>query len=323
MTNFQVYKKTLSFSFISFFIGIFELVLVSGLSIGGYFVMNQSNDKAIAGLAIGFLLSIALVVLIHIFIVNRIKAAQVGMMAKGVVDGKLPDKIVSSGWADVKGRFASLTLFFMVIGAIKGAFRQVGRTANRVGTIVGGDVGGGITSAIDGAIQVLIGYLSDCCLGWVMFNREKGVAKAACEGTVIFFKHGKTLIKNIGRIVGLGLLSFVVVGGALFGLSFVIFSQFPQVFQNLAHEIAEIGVRGESEIPAFLTNPTVLTAVAAGIAGIVLWSMLHSLLVRPFILVGVLRNFMNSGLNEQITNADFDELEKKSLKFSKLRSRMA
>lgn len=323
MTNFQVYKKTLSFSFISFFIGIFELVLVSGLSIGGYFVMNQSNDKAIAGLAIGFLLSIALVVLIHIFIVNRIKAAQVGMMAKGVVDGKLPDKVVSSGWADVKGRFASLTLFFMVIGAIKGAFRQVGRTANRVGTIVGGDVGGGITSAIDGAIQVLIGYLSDCCLGWVMFNREKGVAKAACEGTVIFFKHGKTLIKNIGRIVGLGLLSFVVVGGVFFGLSFVIFSQFPQVFQNLAHEIAEIGVRGESEIPAFLTNPTVLTAVAAGVAGIVLWSMLHSLLVRPFILVGVLRNFINSGLNEQITNADFDELEKKSPKFSKLRSRMA
>ena len=322
MTNFQVYKKTLSFSFLSFFVGLIELLLVAGLSIGGYFILDNSTDRALIGLVVGFLISIILVVLIHIFIINRLKAAQVGMMAKGVVDGELPDHVISEGLAEVKGRFARLTAFFIVTGAIKGVFRQLGRAINKVGTALGGDVGNGITSAIDAAIQVLIGYLCDCCLGWVMYNKKKGVTVAACEGAVIFFKHGKTLIRNIGRIFGMGLLSFAIIGGAFFGISYLIFNQlFPQVFIDLANEIKEVGVRNASEVPEFLTNPTLLTMFACGIIGVVLWSMLHSLLIRPFILVGVLRNFMNSGLKEQITDADFDELEKKSPKFAKLRTR--
>ena len=321
MNNFQVYKKTLVFSFISFGVGILELLLVIGLSIGGYFIMNKSNDMAILGLVFGFLISIILVVLIHLFVINRLKAAQVGMMAKGVVDNELPDNVVSAGFAEVKGRFARLTAFFIVTGAIKGVFRQLGRAINKVGTAIGGDVGNGVTSAIDAAIQTLIGYLCDCCLGWVMYNKEKGVTEAACEGAVIFFKHGKTLIRNIGRIFGMGILSFVVIGGAFFGISYLIFNQFPQMFVDLGNEIAEIWTRNGSVAPEFVNNPTMLTLFVCAIIGIVIWSMLHSLLVRPFILVGVLRNFMNSGLKEQITAADFDELEKKSPKFAKLRSR--
>lgn len=323
MTNYQVYKKTLSFSFISFFAGIIELVLVIGLSVGGYFLMDKSNDMAIIGLVIGLIIGLVLVALIHIFVINRIKAAQVGMMAKGVVDDTLPENVVSQGLAEVQGRFAKITLFFMVVGAIKGIFRQIGRSINKAGRAIGGDVGDGITSAIDSAIQVLIGYLSDCCLGWVMYQKEKGVVKAACEGAVIFFKHGKTLIRNIGRIFGMGLLSFVLVGGAFFGISYLIFSHLPQIFTNLANEIAEIGVRNSSEIPEFLTNPTTLTLVVCGIIGVLIWSMLHSLLIRPFILVGVLRNYMNSGLNEQITEADMQELENKSPRFAKLRNKEA
>ena len=72
MTNYQVYKKTLSFSFISFFAGIIELVLVIGLSVGGYFLMDKSNDMAIIGLVIGLIIGLVLVALIHIFVINRI-----------------------------------------------------------------------------------------------------------------------------------------------------------------------------------------------------------------------------------------------------------
>ena len=318
MNNFQVYKKTLVFSFVNFFIGFVALGLVAGSCIVGFIVMNDTTDRALIGLAVGLVIGIVLAVLISIFITNRIKAAQVGMMAKGVVDNELPDNVFSAGLADVKGRFAKITVFFMVTGAIKGIFRQLGRAINKLGTAVGGDVGNGITSAIDTAIQTLIGYLCDCCLGWVMYNKEKGVAQAACEGAVIFFKHGKALIRNIGRIFGMGILSFVIVGGGFFGIAYLIFKNFPQMFESLSKEIIEFAQRNEFEIPEFVSNTTTLTIFVCAVIGIVLWSMIHSLLIRPFILVGVLRNFMNAGLKEKVTEDDFKMLDGKSAKFAKL-----
>ena len=321
MTNFQVYKKTLPFSFLNFFVGILELLLVTGLATIGFFVMNKTTDRALIGLVMGLVLGMLLLIPIHLLVVNRIKAAQIGMMAIGVVDGTLPDNIVSEGFKEVKGRFARITVFFIVTGAIKGIFRQLGRALNKLGTAVGGDTGNAVTSVIDTGIQTVIGYLCDCCLGWVMYNKNKGVGEAACEGAVIFFKHGKTLIRNIGRIFGMGILSIVVIGGAFFGLSYVIFMNFPTMFEDLAKEITEFGTRNDIDIANFIKDPMTLRIVVCAIIGVVFWSLLHSLLIRPFILVGVLRNFMKSGLEEKISDADFDLLASKSPKFQKLRNR--
>ena len=322
MTNFQVYRKTLSFSLVNFLIGLVELAILVGACIAGFYLMNTTNDRALIGLVIGLVIGIIIVILMNIFVNNRIKAAQLAMMARGVVDGELPDNIFRSGIKEVNERFAKITLFFMVTGAIKSMFRQLGRAINKLGTAVGGDVGNSVTSVIDSFIQTVIGYLADCCLGWVMYNKEKGVANAACEGAVIFFKHGKTLIRNIGRIFGLGFLSLLIVGGAFFGLSYLVSNQFPQLFQSLANEILETARRNNGEVAEFLTNPTILMLFASGIIAIIFWSMIHGLLIRPFILVGVLRNFMASGLKEQITEADFDILDSKSPRFAKMRARM-
>jgi len=46
--------------------------------------------------------------------------------------------------------------------------------------------------------------------------------------------------------------------------------------------------------------------------------MIHSTFVRPFILIGVLRNFINSGKEEKISESDLKELDQKSKKFAKL-----
>jgi MFS superfamily sulfate permease-like transporter len=154
-----------------------------------------------------------------------------------------------------------------------------------------------------------------------MYHKEKGVAEAACEGAVVFFKHGKALIRNVGRIFGMGFLSLAIIGGGLFGIGYFVFTKFPQAFTNLANEIAELNVRHELDLPEFLTNPQTLIIAIAAILALILWSMIHSLLIRPFILVGVLRNFMDAGLKENITEEDMEELSKKSPKFAKLRKR--
>ncbi len=321
MSNFQVYKKTLSFSLVNFLVDLLSLFIVLGAATGGFFLFEKYTGKAIIGLAVGLVVGIILVVLIGIFIGNRIKAAQISMMTKGVVDGKLPDNVFHEGFNEIRGRFGSITVFFLITHLIKGVFRQIGRGLDRVGRAVGGDVGESVTSIINTAIQVLIGYLCDCCLGWILYRKDVNPFKAGCEGAVIFFKHGKTLIRNIGRIFGMGLLSLVVVAGGLGAILYLIFRQFPDMFNSLSKELIEIATRLDGEIPAWITDPKNLTIFVAVIIAVVIWSILHSVLIRPFILVGVLRNFMAAGIKDIPTEQDFAELENKSPKFAKMRSR--
>lgn len=324
MTNFQVYKKTLPFSFISFGLGLVSLVVLAGCTAAGYFIGGQPAERALIGLIIGLVVGIIFAVAFDYLVLNRVKAAQIAMMTKGVADNKLPeDHVVKAGYAEVRGRFAKITAFFFVTNVIKNMFRQIGRLTTRVGNMVGGEAGGTVASAIDSAVQILLGYLCDCCLGWVMYRKDEGVATAACEGAVIFFKSGKTLFRNIGRIFGMGLLSFIVVGGALFGgLCAITFLGFPGMFDQLSKTILEALTDADQQFVAIISNPTYLGLFACGIAAIVLWSMIHSVVGRPFILVGVLRNFVAVGLKDKPTEADFKELEKKSPKIASLRAKL-
>lgn len=320
MTNFQVYKKTLAFSFIQFGVSVISVALLVGSAVLGYIIADNGTDsRAFIGLGIGLLIGIAFVFFISYFVANRVKAAQVGMMTIGVADNKLPDHVVKAGFGELKGRFSKITGFFIVTNLIKGAFRQIGRTMNKLGTAIGGDTGNAITSVIDSAIQILIGYLVDCCLGWVMYRKDQGVIVTAAEGAVIFFKSGKTFFRNVGRIFGMGIASFLLIGGAFFGIFFLIFSQFPALFETLSNEIVEFATRTEwTDMPEWIHNPTILMIVLCAFAAIILWSMVHSVVGRPFVLVGVLRNFVAAAQKEKPTEEDMKSLERKSPKFSKL-----
>ena len=243
------------------------------------------------------------------------------MMVKGVTEGNLPKHTFSEGFKEIRGRFGRITVFFFITNIIKGIFNQLGRAMNQLGTAVGGQVGGSITSVIDSAIQTLVAYLCDCCLGWILYRKEENPFKAGCEGTVIFFKHGKTLLRNVGRIFGMGLASFVIIGRAVFGALYLIFMQFPQMFVSLANEIIEATTRGGGEVPEFFQNPTTFMIFVAAIGALVIWSMFHAMLIRPFILTGVMRNYMQAGIADMPTEADFADLENKSPKFRKLRNK--
>ena len=316
MTNFQVYKKTLSFSLVMFLVGIISLVAMAGLMTGGYFVGD------LIGLAIGFLIGIVLIILVNIFVNNRIKAAQIAMMTKGVVEGSLPERTFQEGFKEIKGRFGKITAFFFITGAIKGVFRQLGRVITGAGKAIGGQAGESVASLIDSAIQTLIGYLCDCCMGWILYRKEVDSFRAGCEGAVIFFKRGKTLLTNIGRIFGIGLVSFLLVGGAFTGIFYLVFNSSPAMFNSLSTTIYQFLESGEGEISPWMYDPAFLKFYISLIFGLILWSSFHSVLVRPYILVGVLRNYMAAGQKEIPTEADFEELDRKSPKFAKLHNRI-
>ena len=300
-----------------FVLDLFSFALFIGSCTLGFVIgMNVSNDgvAALLGLFVGLMLGIIITSLINIFVRNRIKAAQIAIMVKGVTEGQLPERAFKEGFNEIKGRFGRITAFFFITNAIKGIFRQIGRTVNRVGTALGGQAGDTVTSVIDSAVQTLIAYLCDCCLGWILYRKEVNAAKAGCEGAVIFFKHGKTLIRNIGRIFGMSILSFLVIGGAFTGIGYLILSNLPQATKAISDAIIAAG----GDVPEFVYSTTTLSLVISLVGAIVLWSMFHSMLVKPFILVGVMRNFMTAGIANMPSESDFAMLDSRSSRFAKL-----
>ena len=320
MTNKQIYWKTLTFSLRKLFIDLIALVAVGAFATLGFVLMDRYNSEGLVGLLIGLIVGIIIIAIIMHFIGYTYKAGQIAMMTKGVTEGTLPDHVYREGKKAVKERFGTVAVFYLVTNAIRSIFNALARGINALGKAVGGERGGQVADAVNSAIQVVIGFLCDCCLGWVFYRKEVSAAKATCEGAVIFFKHGKTLIKNVGRIFGMGLLSLLLIGGALFGVGYFIFLQFPQTFELLAGEISQMDISTDAQIAQYLQDPKTLTIIAAAVIAVIIWSFIHSTFVRPFILVGVLRNFTAEGIKDIPTEESFSVLDGKSAKLAKLRA---
>ena len=324
MSNKEIYSRTLGFSVRRLLYDILAFIVLGALSIAGFMIAEKAADKGLVGLVIGIIVGIVAVVIILRYVSYAFKAGQIAMMTRAITTGSLPDDVIGEGKRVVKRRFATVALFFAATGVIKGIFQQLGKALTGVGKAVGGDSGETVASVIDTAIQVVVAYLCDCCLGWVFYREDENAAKATCEGAVLFFKHGKPLARNLGRVFGMGLASLLVIGGVLAGIFYLILSAFPAFFTMLAGEIAQIAATEDgSKIPEFLTRPETLTIAAAVLAGVIVWNIIHGAFVRPFVLTGVLKNYMESGMNDVPTETSFAMLDSKSDKFAKLHGQLA
>ena len=323
MDNKEIYKRTLTFSLRRFLWDLGSIIVLVVFTAAGFVVADKLSGNGLIGLLVGMVIAIIAIAIASHFVSYVFKAGQIAMMTKGVTEGKLPEDVYGEGKKIVKERFLTVAAYYAVTSAIKGIFNQLGRVITAVGEKVGGDAGGSIGSAISSFIQTVVRYLCDCCLGWVFYRKDEKATKATLEGAVLFFKNGKTLLKNLGRVFGISLISFVCIGGVFFGITYLICTAFPDAFAALAKEVAEMIESGELEASNWFTDAGNLMIVAGGIGGVIMWEILHSVFVRPFILVGVLRNFIESGKNAEISEKDFDELDGKSKKFKKLHEEAA
>ncbi|MBQ3352505.1 hypothetical protein IJG91_02525 [Candidatus Saccharibacteria bacterium] len=318
MDNKTVYKKTIGFSIRSLLWDLLATIIFVGCMVAGFFILEKTSSLGLLGLGVGAIVGGIFAYLILHFIGYAYKAGQIAMMTKAVSEGKLPEDTIGEGKKIVKERFGTVAAYFAITGVIKGIFRQIGNGITAIGNAVGGDAGGTIGGTISAVIETIVAYLCDCCLGWVFYRKDEKASKATLEGAVIFFKHGKTLAKNLGRVFGISIISFILIGGIFFGISWLIMQAFPNLFSSLSAAIAEIS----ENVPAWASDTTTLTLVCAGLTGIVMWSIIHSTFVRPFILVGVLRNFIKSGIEDKPSEKSFDELDEKSKKFKELHAKI-
>lgn len=318
MTNKEIYKKTLGFSLRRVLWDFIALVLLAGLATVGFLIGDKAAGSGIIGLLIGAVIGLIVLIIIMRFVSFMLKAGQIAMMTRGVTEGALPDDVIAEGKKTVKERFTTLAVYFAITGAIKGIFRQLGRLITKLGESIGGDAGGAVGSTVSSIMQTIVNYLCDCCLGWIFYRNDEKPAKAACEGAVLFFKHGKTFVKNMGRVFGIGLASFVIIAGPFFGLLYLILSKFPEAYEKLAAELSVRLADSTSTLATWLKDPKAIPIVFAALGGIIIWSVIHSVFIRPYVLVGVLRNYIESGRNDIPSEASFAELDSKSPKFRKL-----
>lgn len=320
MDNKQIYKKTIGFSLRRIFWDILSIVLLLALCTLGFMVGEKMFQSGVIGLVIGGIIGLVAVILISRFISYILKAGQIAMMTRGITEGELPDNVIAEGKKAVKERFATVAAYFAITGAIKGIFNQIGRGITKVGESIGGDTGGAIGSAVSSVIQTVIAYLCDCCLGWVFYRKDVKAAKATCEGAVLFFKHGKTFAKNMGRVFGMGLVSLLLIGGVFTGVFYAILNAIGELpfYTDVAAAFAE----KQGTLNQILSNPKMVPVAFAVIGGIIVWSIIHSTFIRPFVLTGVLRNYLVSGMNDIPSEASFSLLDSKSAKFRKLHSEL-
>lgn len=317
MDNKTIYKKTLGFSMRRLLWDIIATIIFAATSITGFVIAQATTNFGLIGLGIGIIIGAIIISFILRYVSYSYKAGQVAMMTVAITEDKLPEDVIGAGKQIVKDRFSTVAVYYAATSVIKGIFQQIGQAITAVGRAIGGDNGGAVGSTISSIIQTVVAYLCDCCLGWVFYRKDQKPGKATCEGAVIFFKHGKTLAKNLGRVFGIGLLSLLVIGGIFGGIAYLIFQLFPTFFTDLSAKIAETAT---DKTPAFLTDPNTLSITFAAITGILLWAFIHSTFIRPYVLVGVLRNYINSGIDDIPTEESFKELDEKSPKFKKLHS---
>jgi hypothetical protein len=324
MTNKEIYKKTIGFTWRRILLDwLTFLVLLIFLGLGFFIATKINSEGGLIGLVIGGVIGLIIVIILMRYISYTYKAGQIAMMTKGVTEGELPEDVIGEGKKVVKERFLTIAAFFAITGVIKGIFNQIGNAITGVGKKVGGNTGEGIGNAISSFISVVVAYLCDCCLGWVFYRKDEKASKAACEGAVLFFKHGKTFFKNMGRIFGIGLLTLLLIGGVCGLILVLIFRQFPAFFENLSAGLVESLSEEGEPISVIISNPEYLMIACAVVIALIIWSTIHSTFIRPLVLVGVLRNYMESGMNEVITESDFDVLDTKSKKFKKLHEEFA
>ena len=309
LTNGQIFRRTFVFSWWRFLIDLLALIVLAALTAGGYFI----SGKQLLGLGIGAVVGLIVFGLIVHFLTYLLKAGQIAMMTRGVTEGDLPDKVFDEGKREVKERFLTVSAYFFVTSAIQGIFRQISRGLTALGNLAGGDVGGGIGSVIGIAINTVVAYLGNCCLGWVFYRKSEGAFKSTCEGAVLFFKNWKTLLRNLGRIFGMGIASFVVIGGAFAAIGYAILSQFPQIFKDVA-----ITLENSDGTTSNISDPTTAIIICSIVVAVILWAILHNAFVRPFVLVGVLRNYMAAGIANMPEEGSFSKLDSISSKFAKM-----
>lgn len=296
MGNGEIYRKTLRFSVMRLLVTILGIFIIVALPLATFLVTAGMSEIACAvGTFVAFIVGIVVFVLIIRYCGYLFTAAQVAMITEGVSKGTLPDDVYAAGKQAVKRRFVTASVYFALWSITKAITTQITAGLNALGRVADAGNNAGPASTVTGivstVISVVLEYLNYCSLGWVFLNANQSPFKSTCDGAVVYFQNWKTLLKNAGKVIGITVVSLVVVGGAFFGLGYLVFGSIPSLTAVLADIDAAATLDDGSAVP-----PGTSLIVLCVIVALLLWGGIHSAFVKPYILISVMRRYIEAGL---------------------------
>ena len=317
MGNVEIYRKTLRFSVMRLLVTILGIFIIVALPLATFLITAGMSEVACAvATFVAFIVGIVVFALIIRYCGYLFTAAQVAMITEGVSKGTLPDDVYAAGKQAVKRRFVTASVYFALWSITKAITNQITAGLNALGRVADAGNNAGPASTVAGivstVISVVLEYLNYCSLGWVFLNANQSPFKSTCDGAVVYFQNWKTLLQNAGKVIGITVVSLVVIGGAFFGLGYLAFGSIPSMTAVLADIDAAATLDDGSAVP-----PGTSLIILCVIVALLLWGGIHSAFVKPFILISVMRRYIEAGLANPPKVDLYDKLAGMSAGFRK------
>ncbi len=194
----QLFRKTLPFCTAKLILGGI-MILILGVLLALFAGIGWIFGDL--GLVIGILIWCGSIKVVHLVVMNYvgylIKAGHIAVLAEAAVTGQVPNNQVNYGKNKVKERFATANVYFAVDKLVSAAVKQIQRGIDKVtgflNFIPGMDKVAGVAKYF---VELSLGYIDECCLGYTFYKAEQGAFQSACDGVVIYAQNIKHLLKN-------------------------------------------------------------------------------------------------------------------------------
>lgn len=222
MTGKSLFSKTMPFCFAKFALGgilVIASALLFAIMMGIGWLFSDGGVFVALILWLGAIKGIYYVIM-HGF-GYLVKAGHVAVIAETMKTGQVPANQVAYGKQMVTQRFGTSAAYFAIDKLISGAVKQIQRKIDKVGNkldfVPGMDT---ITTGLKFFVDIALGYVDECCLGWTFYNNEQNAFKSGADGVVIYVQNWKSVLKNaaltmikviIGMVV-IALLVFIPIG---------------------------------------------------------------------------------------------------------------
>ncbi|MDR0930811.1 MAG: zinc ribbon domain-containing protein [Clostridiales bacterium] len=217
MTPKQIYSKTMPFVWAKLALALATAIL-SAIVFGVLMLIAWLFNSEGVG-AIMLLIWLAATGFIRFAIMHYtgylVKAGHVAVITETVTSGKLPANQVEYGKNLVKEKFGTSNVFFVLDKLVAGAVKQLQGSLERLGNTLDFIPGmNTITSIAKMFVGIALGYIDECCLGWVFYNKDKqGAFKSATDGVVIYAQNWKVLLKSAAKTTAtvIALMAIIIV----------------------------------------------------------------------------------------------------------------
>lgn len=222
----EIFKKTMPFQMAKLALGgiTIGISLVLLLIIMGISLLFKSPT-------LGIFIWLAASASVYYFVMHYmgyiVKAGYVAVIAQAVTTGQIPENQVRYGKQLVAERFATANVYFVVDNLVSKATKQLQNMIEKTGNLLDFIPGAGIvTSFAKMFVNISLGYIDECCLGYTFYKKEQGACQSAADGVVIYVQNWKKLLKSAG-LTALKVVLFLVISTLiLFGTIGLLFAAF-------------------------------------------------------------------------------------------------